>query len=377
MKRTDGVHWRLAAAALLALLTLVGCSATHAPPVGPHSIILFIGDGMGVSHVTAARVESGSLNMERLTTGGFLATHAVGSFVTDSAASGTAIATGELTTNGAISVSPSGEPLKTVLEYAEENGMATGLVVTCSITHATPAVFVAHVPDRDDEALIAEHIAASGVDVMFGGGLGHFLPASASGSLRTDERDLLYEMEGGITIVRTEEEFDELLGAERSDEERVAGLFYRAHPPVEYERAPSLARLTAGALNVLAGDEDGFFLMVEGSQIDWAGHENNSDWIIAEMLDFDAAVGIGMDFAERDGRTLVVVTSDHETGGYAVLDGSVAEHRVSRTGFTTGGHSASMVPLLAYGPGSAHLGGIHDNAFLGSALIEYVRAAGE
>ncbi len=377
MRRSGSVHRQLGIAALLALLGLVGCASTHAPPVGPHNIILFIGDGMGVSHVTAARVESDSLNMERLTTGGLLATHPVGSFVTDSAASGTAIATGVSTKNGVISMSPTGAPLKTVLEHAEESGMATGLVVTCSITHATPAVFVAHVPSRDDDALIAEHIAAGGVDVLFGGGLGYFLPASVSGSLRKDDRNLLYEMEGEMTILRTEEEFDELLGRDRSDGERVAGLFYRAHPPVEYERAPSLARLTAGALDILAGDEDGFFLMVEGSQIDWAGHENNSDWIIAETLDFDAAVGIGMDFAERDGRTLVIVTSDHETGGYAVLDGSVAEHHVSRTGFTTGGHSASMVPLLAYGPGSARLGGIHDNTFLGSALIEHVRIVSE
>ena len=374
MRRSSSVYRQLGVAAPLALLTLVGCVSTQAPPITPHNIILFIGDGMGVSHVTAARVESDSLNMERLTTGGLLATHAVGSFVTDSAASGTAIATGVSTMNGVISMSPAGAPLKTVLEYAEESGMATGLVATCSITHATPAVFVAHVPSRDDDALIAEHIAAGGVDVLFGGGLGYFLPASASGSLRKDERDLLYEMEGDVTILRTEEEFDELLRADRSDGERVAGLFYRAHPPVEYERAPSLARLTAGALDILAGDEDGFFLMVEGSQIDWAGHENNSDWIIAETLDFDAAVGIGMDFAERDERTLVVVTSDHETGGYAVLGGSVAENHVSRTGFTTGSHSAAMVPLLAYGPGSAGLGGIHDNTFLGSALIEYVRS---
>lgn len=377
MRRSSSVHGQLGVAALLPILTLVGCASIHAPTTDPHNIILFIGDGMGVSHVTAARVESDFLNMERLGTGGFLSTHAVGSFVTDSAAGGTAIATGEPTVNGAISVSPTGEPLKTVLEYAEENGMATGLVVTCSITHATPAVFVAHVPCRDDDALIAEHIAAGGVDVLFGGGLGYFLPASASGSLRADERNLLYEMEGGMTIVRTEEEFDELFGAERSDEDRVAGFFYRTHPPVEYERSPSLARLTQGALDILTRNEDGFFLMVEGSQIDWAGHENNSDWIIAETLDFDAAVGVGMDFAELDGQTLVVVTSDHETGGYAVLGGSVAEHRVSQTGFTTGGHSASMVPLLAYGPGSAQLGGIHDNTFLGSTLIEYVRAAGE
>ncbi len=184
MRRSGSVHRQLGVAAPLALLALVGCASTHAPPVGPHNIILFIGDGMGVSHVSAARIESDSLNMERLTVGGLLATHAVGSFVTDSAASGTAMATGASTMNGVISMSPTGEPLKTVLEYAEENEMATGLVATCSITHATPAVFVAHVPSRDDDALIAELIAAGGVDVLFGGGLGYFLPASASGSLR-------------------------------------------------------------------------------------------------------------------------------------------------------------------------------------------------
>jgi alkaline phosphatase len=225
----------------------------------PVNIILFVGDGMGIAHVTAAKITRGSLHIERLRTGGFVMTNAEDELVTDSAASGTAMATGHKTYNGAISVSSSGEPLKTVLEYAEESGRSTGLVVTCSITHATPAVFAAHV------------------------------------------------------------------------------------------------------------------LMVEGSQIDWAGHERDSGGIIAEMADFDEAIGVGMDFAERDGGTLVIVTSDHETGGFAVHAGSVADSTVAESGFTCGGHTAEMVPLFAFGPGSEVFGGILDNTDIGRIMIEFMR----
>jgi len=133
----------------------------------PANIVLLIGDGMGVAHVTAARIEFGNLHMERLPVGGLLTTFASNRLVTDSAASGTAFATGYKTYNGAISVSPDKEPLKTVLEYAEERGLATGLVATCSITHATPAVFAAHVDSRQNEKEIARQMTASGVDVLF------------------------------------------------------------------------------------------------------------------------------------------------------------------------------------------------------------------
>lgn len=326
-----------------------------------------IGDGMGVSHATAAKILGENLEMERLPVGGLLTTFAHGTLVTDSAASGTAFATGRKTYNGAISVSSAGDTLLTVLEHAEERGMSTGLVATCSVTHATPAVFAAHVDDRSKHCEIASQMASSGVDVLFGGGRSFFLPADMSG-VRDDRRNLLEALRERMPVALSAGEFRRL-----GDVEAAAALLASEHLPPVAERDPPLADLTEKALEILSRDRDGFFLMVEGSQIDWASHENDHEWLVAELLDFDRAVGVVTDFAERDGRTLVVVTADHETGGYSVLDGSVKLHWVSRTNFGTDGHTASMVPLLAYGPGSQSLGGIRDNTDVGRALIGFVQ----
>lgn len=360
-----------ATAALVACITLAaGCAHVPVRPTTlastPHNLILMIGDGMGVAHLTAARVAAGHLEMERLPVGGLEATWSASDLVTDSAASGTAYATGQKTLNGAVSVSPSGEPLKTVLEHAEDRGMATGLVVTCSITHATPAVFVAHVAGREDDLEIARQIAESDVEVLFGGGRSFFLPRGEGGA-RDDGANLLDVLRERMPVALSADEFRGL-----GDTDRAAALLAGEQPPPVRERDPDLAELTEKALEILSRDEDGFFLMVEGSQIDWAGHENEHEWLVDETLDFDRAVGVVMDFAERDGRTLVVVTADHETGGYALLDGSLERRTVTAPHFACDDHTASMVPLLAYGPGSAAFGGIGDNAVVGQRLIEIV-----
>jgi alkaline phosphatase len=358
---------------------LSGCaliSVSNAPNVAvrgrqsgvrPDNVILLIGDGMGASQVTAAKIELGTLNMERLTTGGFSTTFASNRLVTDSAASGTALATGHKSYNGAISVSPGKRPLTTVLERAEDRGMATGLVATCSITHATPAVFAAHVESRDMNEEIARQMSGSGVDVMFGGGASFFLPKGEPGGARADGLDLVAELRERMPVALTAAEFRDL-----PETDAAAALLYREHPPTFADRELSLAELTETALEILARDEDGFFVMIEGSQIDWAGHENDHEWLMGEMADFDEAVGVAMDFAEADGRTLVVVTADHETGAYAVLDGSLEKHKVDRPSFGSGDHSAAMVPVLAYGPGSDAFGGMTDNTDLGKALIASV-----
>ena len=362
----------------LSAFVLSGCASvdvnTHTAAIKgkptadvPANIVFLIGDGMGVGQVTAAKIEYGSLHMERLPVGGLLTTFASNRLVTDSAASGTAFATGHKTYNGAISVSPDKEPLKTVLEYAEEQGMATGLVTTCSITHATPAVFAAHVDSRQNEKEIARQIVSSGVDVLFGGGWSFFLPDSEPGGARTDGLNLLDDLRERMPVALTVAEFRDL-----PDTDAAAALFYPGHPPTVASREPSLAEMTDKALEILSRDEDGFFVMIEGSQIDWAGHENDHDWLMDEMVDFDEAVGVVMDFAEADGRTLVIVTADHETGAYSVLDGSLERHQVTRPDFGSGDHSAAMVPILAYGPGSAAFGGMQDNTDLGRTLIGYV-----
>ncbi len=335
----------------------------------PDSIILFIGDGMGVSQITAGKITAGRLNLERFRIMGLLTTHAQDTFVTDSAASGTAMATGEKTNLGIISMDTEKRPIKTVMEWAEARGKSTGIVVTSSVTHATPAVFVSHVFSRKDQDQIAEQMVTSGLEVLFGGGWAWFEPAEAGDSKRYDNKDLIKRLEDRMTVIRSDEAFDLL-----DDDHNAAALLAPEALPRANERTVSLTQMTQKAIRILSRNNKGFFLMVEGSQIDWGGHDNDPEYIISELMDFDEAVGIGLDFAKKDGHTLVVVTADHETGGFAVHDGSVDVRRVSETGFTTGGHTGAMVPLFTFGPGAEALGGIHDNTFLGKTLIQYVIA---
>jgi alkaline phosphatase len=362
---------------LAGIVLLTSCAVVvNAPAVemrerhfaaSPRNVVLLIGDGMGVSHVTTGKIVLGTLHMERLPVGGICTTFASNRLVTDSAAGGTALATGHKSYNGAISVSPDKRPLKTVLEHAEGRGMATGLVATCSITHATPAVFAAHVDDRDKDREIARQIASSDVDVLFGGGWSHFLPDSEPGGARTDGLDLLDELRERMPVALSVEDFRNL-----PETDAAAVFFAPEHQPSASSREPSLREQTIKAIEILSRDGDGFFLMVEGSQIDWAAHENDYDWLVSELTDFDEAVGAAMDFAEMNGRTLVVVTADHETGAYAIHDGSLERHEVTRPHFGSDSHSAAMVPVLAYGPGSEKFGGFLDNTDIGRALIETV-----
>ena len=335
----------------LSLCAVAAFSAERAPK----NIILFIGDGMGLPQVTAGKVIKGKLEMERCPVTGLVTTWSSSSLVTDSAAAATALATGEKTNNGALGVEPNGLPLKNVIEYAEENGKSTGVATACSLTHATPAGFITHTTSRKLDSEIAEQIAASDVDVLFGGGMDFFKP-------------FLPELTKKMAVAQTAEQFRKL-----GTPKQAAALLYPVHPPYAAERTVSLKELTQKAIEILSQDNDGFFLMVEGSQIDWAGHKNDGTNVVAEVVDFDNAVGAGLDFAAQDGSTLVIITADHETGGFALLGGSVQKKVVDKTGFTHGNHTATMVPLFAFGPGSAEFNGVQDNTDIGRKLINFVK----
>jgi len=351
---------------LLMIAIVLSLTAAHSP-AAPKNIILMIGDGMGAGQLTAARYAKGKLEMERCTVGGLVTTHSIDKMVTDSAASGTAMATGYKTTNGTIAQTPEGDPLKTALEVAEEKGKATGLVCTSAITHATPASFSAHVPRRKMQAEIAEQIAAKEIEVLFGGGRSFFIPKSEKGSLRSDKKNLLAILETRMEVITKAEEFKTL-----GIPECVAGLFADKALPKASEDRISLSAMTDKAIQILAQDKDGFFLMVEGSQIDWSGHANDAEYMLKETIDFDHAVGVALDFAERNGDTLVIVTADHETGGFALLGGSVEARSVTKTAFASTKHSAAMVPLFAHGPGAEAFGGIQDNTDLGRLMIRHL-----
>ncbi|MFU8802589.1 MAG: alkaline phosphatase [Bradymonadaceae bacterium] len=289
----------------------------------PRRIILFIGDGMGVSAVTAATYAKGMpLHMLTMPEVGFNTTHEYEFLTTDSAASATALATGFKTHFEGVSVKPgtteadeedSERHLTTIVEEARKRGWRTGLVATSRINHATPAAFAAHRAKRKSYEAIALDMSGYGVDVMMGGGSEFF-------ESRTDGRDLFEEMkEEGYEIGRTAEE----VRAQATSATKLLGLMHERDMPSAQsgERAMTLSEMVEHTLAVLDRDNDeGFVLMVEGSQIDWYGHELDGVGVVAETLDMDDAVGRALSYARQRQDTLVVVTADHETGGLDVLD---------------------------------------------------------
>jgi len=351
---------RLTAACLFLIFSAIAASAERAP----RNVIVLIGDGMGFAQMTLARLSLGTpdaaLAMDSMPVAAFVKTHSAGpgrgrGVITDSAAAATALSAGVKTNNGMIAVLPDGRPVRTILEAAGASGRATGLVTTVTISHATPAGFAAHVGSRGDEAEIASQLIKQRVDVLLGGGEAYFLPRSASGSKRKDDRDLLAEAKGsGYVVARSGQELKESRGC------RVLGLF--AAGALDPTRAgPSLAEMASAALERLTSGRKGFFLMVEGGQIDWASHANDAAGTVRETLEFDEAVRAALEFARKRGDTLVVVTADHETGGLAIVapaSGSSAEFAAA---WGTKSHSATIVPLLAEGPGARLFGGVMDN----------------
>jgi alkaline phosphatase len=354
---------------ILALISMAFCLSVGAQEKRPRNIVVMIGDGMGVAQVTAGHTRKGQLELQKFQHLGLLLTHAYGAdYITDSAAGATALSTGVATLNGMIGMGPDSLRRETVLERAKTKGKKTGLVTVCSITHATPASYVAHVLSRNMQLEIALQIADERkADLYLGSGWGWFLPKERGGK-RTDGRDLLTEMQkGGFAVVLTDSAFQIPQNRKSS---KLIGLFAEDHVGNAQTRTPKLAEMTSYALEALSG-KSGFFLLVEGSQIDWAGHDNQSDQIMAEMADFDDAIGVVLRYAERNPETLIIVTADHETGGYAIVGGS-AKERTIQGGFLTDHHTGAMVPLFAMGPGAEKFAGIRPNGDVGSILLKMI-----
>ncbi|MBL0176159.1 MAG: alkaline phosphatase [Ignavibacteria bacterium] len=344
-------------------------SAQDADSVRPRNVILMIGDGMGAAQVSALRLHAGRTQFDRFPTAGFSVTCSADHLVTESASGATALSTGRRTTSGRVAMDSTGRPLQTVLEYAKSLGKATGVVATSAITHATPAAFLAHVDSRKKQNEIAGQITVSGVNVLVGGGRQFFTPAQEGGA-RGDGLNLLLSMGGkGYAI------FDSLRDVPGRFGSMVMLLAPDALAPAG-ARAATLSGMVDCALGMLRRHEHGFFLMVEGSQIDWAGHANDFPQLLREMSEFDSAVGRVLDFAEGDGSTLVVVTADHETGGLSLF-GEKPDGSDLRAAWSTTEHSASMVPVFAFGPGRERFGGIRDNADIGRLLFRALGKIGD
>jgi alkaline phosphatase len=334
------------------LLILSACSSIEKKPekVQAKNVILMIADGMGVTHLYAAMsVTENPLVIEEFKHVGLQKTYSANNYITDSGASGTAMATGHKTNNQSIAVDTAGNPLKTILEIAEDNNLATGLVSTSSILHATPASFIAHEIDRNEYENIAYDFLSVDIDLFIGGGKKQFSERSDSLNLLDSLRSKAYNVVEGLENLNT------------NQSGKFAVFTADGHnPEISNGRGDMLPVSTKKAIEILSKNENGFFLMVEGSQIDWGGHDNDINYIITETIDFDEAVAKALEFAKNDGETLLIVTADHETGGLTIIDGDM-KSRTIEASFSTEHHTSVMVPVFAYGPGAEEFGGIYEN----------------
>ena len=310
-------------------------------------------------------------NYARFKSIGLIRTSSAREDITDSAAGATAFSTGEKTYNGAIGVAVDSTKLKTLIEILSPQHVKTGLIATSAIQHATPASFYAHALHRSKYEDIALDLVTSDVDFLAGGGR-QFL------NKRKDGKDLLEELKVNGFVVDTTalSNFSEI-----NKYSKMAFLLAEDHMgAVAKGRGDFLPKATELGVEFLNKDaaKSGFFMMIEGSQIDWGGHNNDADYLISELIDFDDAVGKALDFAEKDGNTLVIVTADHETGGFTLAstpkkkeDGTAYDDYKEITGtFSTKGHSATLIPVFAFGPGSEAFSGIYENTEIFHKIFE-------
>ncbi|WP_417664663.1 alkaline phosphatase [Pseudidiomarina donghaiensis] len=443
------------AATFIASVTLSGCASTttsEAPAAPAPNIIFMIGDGMGFEYISAYRYAMSELGggelaptpFDDLLVGAATTYPDDDTWVTDSAASATALATGVKSYNGAIGIDPHQVPQRTLMELAREHGWVTGAVATVQVNHATPASFFTHHPSRNMYNEIADSYATQvahggwSFDVLLGGGYDYF---------HRDDKNWLPELEQqGLQVVTR---MDDLAQYTQTP---VMGLFAPKALPFAIDDKPGrLANMTTHALRLLTEQSTAngkpFALMVEGSMIDWCGHANDIACAVHEMADFAAAVQVVRDYIAEHPNTLLVITADHSTGGltlgqggeyawhsdkvnaisqsiegmathlfdmprqqwrayveeklaftltskqwkqlgevkldkelqgrdrlkpiHQVLVNIVSEH--TRTGWTTGGHTAVDVPVMATGPGAEAFKGYIDNTDIAKALLKLVR----
>lgn len=328
----------------------------------PLNIILLIGDGMGITQMSAGMYSNNNrLNLERVTNIGLHKSYSADKLITDSAAGATAFACGVKTYNGAIGVNADTIPVRTILEEAEELGYKTGLVATSTIVHATPAAFISHNKYRKNYEEIASDFLKTDIDYFVGGGKKFF-------TRRKDDKNLYDDFRKKGYYVSDFFEQD-LKDCDLTRVEKFAYLTSDKDPLPYAQGRTYLEEAAVRGVEFLSREDNPFFMMIEGSQIDWGGHANNSEYIISEMLEFDRVVGKVLDFAEKDGNTLVIITADHETGGYAIQKESTMNNIVGA--FTSDYHTADLIPVYTYGPKARDFSGIFEN----TAIYHKMRAA--
>lgn len=323
----------------------------------PKNIIFMIGDGMGYNIIEAAEkvysdeLYEGTLAMKYMPVKGTQSTYSTSSEITDSAAAATALSTGYKTKNKTIALSVDGQDTyKTTLELAAENGKSTGVVATKAVTDATPAAFTAHVESRTLQEEIAnmqlEKLMNESLDLLLGGGYQYYETEANAALLKST-------VDAGLTYTK---DWDEVIDAELP----VLGLFAKISMDTTDIQLPTLAEMTTYALEKLSEDEDGFFLMVEGSQIDTFGEKNEFDRQVEELYDFDCAVAVAMRYVALHPDTVLIITADHETGGVTLPIGLTLEN-TSEICYATKKHTCKAVPVFAAGYGTDALTGIQEN----------------
>ena len=328
------------------------------------NIILIIADGMGLTHISSGMyAQKNTTALEEFEYVGLSKTHSLNRLVTDSAASGTAMASGVKTGNGVIGIDKKNNNKPSILEISKEQGYKAALVVTSSIVHATPASFYANVHSRYAYESIALQLREHEVDIFAGGGRKYFIN-------RKDKRNLVEEM-SGYTFVENLQEF------ETTTSEKIGFFTYAEEPPSLLEgRKPALDKMVSLSLQKMKNHGDPFFMLVEASQIDWGAHDNDMSYVLAEFKELDKTLLEVLAYAKEDGNTLVIVTADHETGGLSLVDGNYKKGRVKGK-FSTGGHSATMVPVFSFGPSSEKFTGIYENTAIFDKMLEVLNASKE
>ncbi len=356
-------------AAISCLCACSEASETGHNDVQVDNIIYMIGDGMGLAHVSMVQIEGNykPTIFDRADNVALIKTYSNNNRVTDSAAAGTALATGEKTDNAMIGLKPDGTPVKSIISKASEQDFATGIVVTAMLQHATPAAFYAHTDHRENMDEIAYDFMRSNIDVAFGGGHKDFMDTYG----KTGENYMDVMRSHGYEVLRDERELNKNLSG------KVVGVFADVYMPPSLEgRGNFLPNATQKALDILTANvernnQKGFVLMVEGSQIDTQSHRGNIDGILAETIDFANAVEVAVKYADTHPNTLVVVCADHETGGLTIAsnqaDFTMAESGLSYKTASTS-HTAIMTPVFLYGEGAECINGILENNELSLVL---------
>ena len=331
----------------------------------PKNIILMIGDGMGIAQISAAMyLNSGKLNIENFPVIGLQKTYSGDNLITDSAAGATAIACGVKTYNNAIGVDMDTLPVPSIMTIAKENGLATGIVVTSSVVHGTPSPFVSHVVHRQFKEKIALDFMNTDIDFLVGGGKKYF-------DNRRDEKNLYKEFKNQGYFIS--DYFKQDIFEMHISSRRKFVFFTSNDDPIPASAGRKYLPYVSsiGAKFLRKRSDKGFFMMIEGSQIDWGGHAKDAEKVVSELMDFDKAIGKILRFAKKDKETLVIVTADHECGGFAINNGSTRE--VLFPAFTTNGHTADLIPVFAYGPKAELFRGIYENTDIFKKMKQALR----